>query len=142
MKFIVGSDHIGLELKENIKKYIISINNNFEDVGTFDINRCDYYKIANKLTERLLTTKTKFGVLICGTGVGMSIAANRKKGIRAVCCSDIYSARMSRKHNDSNILCIGSRVLGVENTLEIFSEWFKTDFEGHRHEARVKALDN
>ena len=141
MKFIIGSDHIGLDLKNHLIKYLESENQNIEDLGTYDNKRCDYYEIANKLTRKIINNDAKYGILICGTGVGMSIAANRRKGIRAVCCSDIYSAKMSRRHNDSNVLCIGSRVIGFENATEIFKEWLKTDFEGERHLNRVKALD-
>ena len=141
MKFIIGSDHIGLDLKNHLIKYLESENQKIEDLGTYDNKRCDYYEIANKLTRKKINNDAKYGILICGTGVGMSIAANRRKGIRAVCCSDIYSAKMSRRHNDSNVLCIGSRVIGFENATEIFKEWLKTDFEGERHLNRVKALD-
>ena len=141
MKFIIGSDHIGLDLKNHLIKYLESENQKIEDLGTYDNKRCDYYEIANKLTRKIINNDAKYGILICGTGVGMSIAANRRKGIRAVCCSDIYSAKMSRRHNDSNVLCIGSRVIGFENATEIFKEWLKTDFEGERHLNRVKALD-
>ena len=141
MKFLIGSDHIGLDLKNYLIEFLESSNQNVEDLGTYDNKRCDYYEIANKLTKKIINNYANFGILICGTGVGMSIAANRRKGIRAVCCSDIYSAKMSRRHNDSNILCIGSRVIGFENAIEIFKEWYKTPFEGERHLDRVKALD-
>ena len=141
MEFLVGSDHVGFHLKKYLIDHLNFKNKKFEDIGTFDNNRCDYFKIANQLTSEIIRRQNCFGILICGTGVGMSIAANRKKGIRAVCCSDIYSARMSRKHNDSNVLCIGSRVIGLENALEIFNEWISTSFEGERHEERLKALD-
>ncbi len=141
MKFLIGSDHIGLDLKNYLFEFLESSNQNVEDLGTYDNKRCDYYEIANKLTKKIINNYANFGILICGTGVGMSIAANRSKGIRAVCCSDIYSAKMSRRHNDSNILCIGSRVIGFENAIEIFKEWYKTPFEGERHLVRVKALD-
>ena len=141
MTFLIGSDHIGLDLKNYLIEFLESTNQKVEDLGTYDNKRCDYYEIANKLTKKIINNDAKFGILICGTGVGMSIAANRRKGIRAVCCSDIYSARMSRRHNDSNVLCIGSRVIGFENATEIFKEWFNTSFEGERHLARVEALD-
>ena len=142
MELIIGSDHIGFDLKEYLKNYIFSSNRKVIDIGTYDDKRCDYYKIANQLTSELINkNNNKFGILICGTGVGMSIAANRKKGVRAVCCSDIYSAKMSRRHNDSNILCIGSRVIGYENAIEIFNNWINTEFDGERHQDRVQALD-
>mgnify|MGYP001188399011 CR=1 FL=1 len=142
MDFLIGSDHVGFYLKKHLIKHLNINQKKIKDIGTFDDDRCDYYKIANQLTSEIIKGKTSFGVLICGTGIGMSIAANRKKGIRAVCCSDIYSARMSRKHNNSNVLCIGSRVIGFENAVEIFNEWSNTGFDGERHEERIKALDN
>tara|TARA_Y100001968_G_C19289200_1_gene683306 strand:- start:322 stop:687 length:366 start_codon:yes stop_codon:yes gene_type:complete len=112
------------------------------DIGVYNENRTNYYEVSNLLTTNLLKEEAKLGILICGTGVGMSIAANRIKGIRAVCCSDVYSAVMSRKHNNSNVICLGSRVIGKENASQILSAWINTKFEYGRHQHRVDALDN
>ena len=141
MEFILGSDHIGIDLKIELAKFINDKKWRFKDCGTLNTDRCDYNKIANKVTGEILANDGSMGLLICGTGVGMSIAANRKKGIRAVCCSEVYSAMMSRKHNDSNILCLGSRILSKEYAIEIFKAWIKADFESGRHQKRVMALD-
>lgn len=140
-QILIASDHVGLSLKlfiiESMQSEI-----SFCDIGTNTNERCNYNDFASSLSDKLRSSNiiTK-GILICGTGVGMSIAANRHKHIRAVVCSEPYSAAMSRKHNNSNILCLGSRVLGYELAKEIVSQWLKTSFDGGRHIARLDQVD-
>ena len=141
LDIIIASDHVGIGLKRSIIKamddQII-----FEDLGPFDSERCNYNEYASALSTNLRdSTKHKFGILVCGTGVGMSITANRYKGVRAVVCSEPYTAIMSRKHNDSNVLCLGSRVLGTEAALLIVQSWINTEFEAGRHQERLRLID-
>lgn len=141
-KIALASDHSGFELKEKIKEYLISKKINVEDFGTYDNNSCDYPLYANKVCEAILNKEFEKGILICGTGLGMQIAANRHKGIRAACVSDTYSAKMSRAHNNSNILTLGARVLGFGLACEIVDCWLNTDFEAGRHTKRIDMLDD
>ncbi len=141
MHLLIGSDHVGLNLKSALSEYLEKKKYFFKDIGTFSDARCNYNEIGKLLANKLLSEKYDFGILICGTGVGMSIAANRNKGIRAVCCSERYSAIMSRRHNDSNILCLGSRIIAKEYAIDILESWLSTSFDGERHLNRIKALD-
>ena len=141
-QILIASDHVGLPLK----KFIVESMQNeimFCDIGTNSNIRCNYNDYASSLSDKLRNSNviTK-GILICGTGVGMSIAANRHKGIRAVVCSEPYSAMMSRKHNNSNILCLGSRVLGHELAKEIVNHWLNSSFDGGRHLERLDIIDH
>ena len=140
-KIIIASDHGGFELKEKIIAYLNENNYEVEDLGTNSKESCDYPVYAKKLCKELLENNIKKGILICGTGLGMQITANKFKGIRAVCVSDTYSAKMSREHNDSNVLCLGARVLGEGLAKEIIDVWLKTDFLGERHQRRVDMID-
>ena len=140
MKIIVGSDHGGFSLKTIIAAHLEQQGIAVEDVGCYSEDSCDYPVIAKEVAKKVLLEAGR-GILVCGTGIGMSIAANKFKGIRASLCSDTYSARMTRKHNDSNVLCLGERVIGPGLALDIVDEWLVTDFEGGRHERRVNMLE-
>lgn len=141
IKIVTGSDHGGYEYKENIKKHLE--NRGFEviDAGTFSKDSCDYPVIAKDAAKKVVSGEADFGILICGTGIGMSIAANKIKGIRAALCSDTYSARMTRMHNNSNILCLGERVVGIELVYDIVDTWISTEFEGGRHQRRIDMIE-
>jgi ribose 5-phosphate isomerase B len=142
-KIIIGCDHVALDLKASIKKHIQENYGDIdqEDIGVHTTDSSNYPEVADLVSKRVLTEEA-LGILICGTGVGMSIAANRHKGIRAVVCSEPYSSSLSKQHNDSNILCMGSRVVGHELAKLIFDEWIKADYEAGRHAIRVEMLDS
>ena len=140
MKVIIGSDHGGFSLKTIIAAHLEQQGIAVEDIGCYSEDSCDYPVIAKEAAKKVLLEAGR-GILVCGTGIGMSIAANKFKGIRASLCSDTYSARMTRKHNNSNILCLGERVIGAGLALDIVDEWLVTDFEGGRHERRVNMLE-
>ena len=136
---IIGSDHGGYNLKKEIITYLTSQGYELQDVGCYSIDSCDYPVIAKDVAQKVLETKQK-GILICGTGIGVSIVANRFEGIRASHCTDTYTARMTRMHNDSNILCLGERITGVGLALDIVDVWLKTEFEGGRHQKRIDMI--
>ncbi len=134
---VMGCDHAGLELKEILKKHLEENGFDIEDVGTYTKDSCDYPKIAQDVAKIVASDKNKQGLLVCGTGLGMSIAANKIKGIRAVTVSDTTSAKCSRSHNDANILCLGQRIIGDYLAKDIVDIWTQTEFLGERHAARV-----
>lgn len=138
----IGSDHAGFELKQKIIEYLELIGENFKDCGTYTAEAVDYPIYASKVCKAIQTGECKSGILVCGTGLGMSITANKYKGIRAALCSDTYSAKMSRLHNDANILAVGSRVVGTGLALDIVKIFIETPFEGGRHTERVKIIDS
>ena len=140
-KIVIASDHGGFELKLKIKEYLLSQNYDVLDLGTDSNKSCDYPYFAKKLCSKILSGEFNKGILICGTGLGMSICANRFKGIRAACVSDTYSAKMSRLHNNSNVLCLGSRVLGAGLACDILDIWLNTSFEDNRHQKRLDMID-
>lgn len=135
-KILIGSDHGGYKLKNEIIKHLKSLDFEVEDYGCYSEESCDYPEVAKKVAESVLDTNNK-GILVCGTGIGMSIVANRYNGIRASHCTDTFTARMTRMHNDSNVLCLGERITGVGLALDIVDIWLKTDFEGGRHLRRI-----
>lgn len=139
-KIIIASDHGGFELKEEIK-FFLKNNFDIEDLGTDSTESCDYPVYAKKLCKKILNNEAKKGILVCGTGLGMQIAANRFKGIRAVCVTETFSAKMSRAHNNSNVLCLGGRVLGSGLAKEIVQIWLNTEFLGSYHQRRIDMLD-
>ena len=139
-KIIIGSDHGGYKLKNVIIEYLSDLGYEVDDVGCHDETPCDYPVIAKKVVEKVLNAKNR-GILVCGTGIGMSITANRYKGIRASHCTDTFSARMTRMHNDSNILCLGERITGCGLALDIIDIWLKTEFEGGRHKKRIDLIE-
>jgi ribose 5-phosphate isomerase B len=138
---VIAADHGGFRLKNILAKEIERLGFAVTDLGVFDDESVDYPDLAEALVKVILTGTAERGVLICGSGIGMSIAANRFKGIRAALCHDECTARLSRLHNDSNILVLGERVLGETVALGILGVWLSTPFEGGRHERRVKKLD-
>jgi len=133
----LGSDHAGFGLKKIIEKYLVDLGYEVKDYGTLVEQRCDYPIFAYKVGRAVASGEAQKGLLFCGTGVGMAIAANKIKGVRCVCCAEPYSARLSRMHNDTNILSMGSRVVGDELAKMIVDEWLKASFEGGRHANRV-----
>lgn len=142
LKIAIGSDHGGFKLKEKIIEYLKDKKFEIEDFGTFSEESCDYPKIAKKVSVGVASKNFDRGILVCGTGIGMSIVANRVKGIRAALCSDTFSAKMTRAHNDSNILCLGQRVIEEELALEIVEIWLSSEFEGGRHKNRIDMIED
>ncbi len=136
----LGSDHVGYELKIKVMEYFNSKGIKYKDFGTYDNKRTDYPIYGKMVAEAVASEKYDKGIIFCGTGVGISIAANKVDGIRACVCSEPYSAKLSRAHNDSNILALGSRVVGFDLAIFIIDVWLKTEFEGGRHLKRVKML--
>ncbi|MBC1339864.1 ribose 5-phosphate isomerase B [Listeria welshimeri] len=140
MKIAIGNDHVGIELKPIIIRFLKELGHEVEDFGTFTNERTDYPEYGKKVAENVAAGKADLGILICGTGVGISIAANKVKGIRAVVCSEPYSAKLSREHNNTNILAFGSRVIGSEMAKMIVQNWLEAEFEGGRHQNRVTMI--
>ncbi len=140
-KIAIGNDHVGLSLKREIADYLKEKGYEVMDLGTDSSERCDYPVFGEKVGRAVASGKADLGIAICGTGVGISLAANRVKGIRAVVCSEPYSAKLSREHNDTNVLAFGARVVGTELAKMIVDAWLDARFEGGRHERRVKMLD-
>ena len=141
MKIAIGSDHGGFLLKEEINKNLDSSGVDYVDFGVFDEKPYDYPAIAMRVVEEILNDRVDRGILLCGTGIGMSIQANRFIGIRAALCYSEYTAEMSRKHNNSNILVLGGRAIDKDLAIKILNIWLSTDFEGGKHERRIKKID-
>ena len=139
---LIGSDHAGFSLKTFLKEVMEQDGLQVVDVGCAADISCDYPDYARLLCERIQSGEASRGVLICGTGLGMSMAANRFRGIRAALCTSEYQARMSRAHNDANVLIIGGRVTGVEMALAILRTWLETSFEGGRHQRRIDRIES
>ena len=141
MKITIGSDHGAVELKEEVKMVLHEFEDvRVTDVGTFGTESVDYPDIAEKVCADVVSGKADRGIVLCGTGIGISIAANKIYGIRAALCGDVYSAIMSRKHNDANVLAMGGRVTGIGPAGEIVRAWVCTEFEGGRHARRVDKI--
>jgi ribose 5-phosphate isomerase B len=138
---IIGSDHAAYPMKETIKSYLESEGFTVEDAGALGTDSVDYPDFGIKVASAISCGKHKRGILMCGTGLGMSMVANRFPGVRAALCSDIFSAVMSRQHNDANILVLGGRVIGDVLAKEIVKAWLKTEFEGGRHKNRLDKFD-
>ncbi|GAB4293286.1 MAG: ribose 5-phosphate isomerase B [Myxococcota bacterium] len=136
-KVAIGCDHAGFALKEAVKRHLMD--NGFEvlDEGTFSEESCHYPSFARSVAEKVAKGGAEWGVLICGTGLGMAMAANRNKKVRAALCPSIFHARMARRHNDANVLCLGGRITGEDLALAIVDEFFSTKFEGGRHKERI-----
>ncbi|RJR30340.1 MAG: ribose 5-phosphate isomerase B [Desulfobacteraceae bacterium] len=142
MNIIIGSDHAGYDLKEECKSFLQKIGgHNVMDIGTFNKESMDYPKIAHQVASAVERGEYERGILVCGTGIGMSMTANRHAGVRAALCLDLYSARMCRLHNDANVLALGGRILGVGLALEILDTFLKTPFEGGRHKPRIDQIE-
>ncbi|HEX9333993.1 MAG TPA: ribose 5-phosphate isomerase B [Anaerolineales bacterium] len=139
-RIAIGSDHIGYSLKEAIKMYLGELGYAYQDFGAHSEERTDYPLFAREVTSAISSKQADAGILICGTGVGMAITANKVKGIRAVVCSEPYSAMLSRQHNNTNILALGSRVVGFEVAKMIVKVWLDAEFEGGRHAARLEII--
>ncbi|RMC23873.1 MULTISPECIES: ribose 5-phosphate isomerase B [unclassified Lactobacillus] len=140
LKIAFGSDHVGYELKPVIMEYVKSLGYEIYDFGTYSNKRTDYPIYGKKVGEEVAAGNYDLGIVICGTGVGISIAANKVSGIRAACVSEPYSAELSRRHNNSNILAFGSRVVGSELAKMIVKSWLDAEFEGGRHQRRIDEL--
>jgi ribose 5-phosphate isomerase B len=136
----LGADHAGWELKEALKAWLIDHGHHVLDFGTHSPDSVDYPDYALQVAEAVAVGKVERGVLVCGTGIGMAIAANKVAGVRAAPCSDLYTARMSREHNDANVLALGGRLMGREMALEILKVWLDTAFAGGRHSGRVDKI--
>lgn len=137
MKIVLAADHGGYDLKEVIRKDLAQAGHQVVDVGCYSTDSVDYPDFVEKAVERILSGECQRGILLCGTGIGMAIAANRNPNIRAANCYDIYTARMSREHNNANMLCLGARVLGTAVAQEIVRVWLETEFAGGRHALRI-----
>lgn len=140
MKVAIGCDHGGLNLKKEIKELLLSLGHEVEDFGTHSIESCDYPDIAVPVSRAVVEGKAERGILICGTGIGIGIAANKIAGIRAALCHDTFSARASREHNNANVLTLGERVIGIGLAKDIVTIWMATEFEGGRHGRRVEKI--
>lgn len=140
MRIALGSDHGGFDLKEAIKERLSGKGVDFKDFGTLNSDSVDYPDFAQKVAEAVASGEFDQGILCCGTGIGISIAANKVPGIRAALCGDCFSARMAREHNDANILCMGGRVTGTGLALEIVESWLEAGFQGGRHQRRVDKI--
>ena len=137
---VIGSDHGGFALKEEIKKHLEDKGVAFTDVGSYDGASVDYPDIAKAACEKIVSGECDKGPLFCGTGVGISIAANKIKGIRACCCSDAYSAKLTRQHNNANVLCMGGRVVSGGLAEMMVDQFLETEFEGGRHQRRIDKI--
>ena len=140
MKIIIGSDHGGFILKGVVVKHLETLGYEVIDMGTNSNKSCDYPVIAVEVSKKVLESNDTLGILVCGTGLEMAISANKIKGIRASLCTDTYSARLTRQHNDSNILCLGERITGQGLAFDIVNEWLSASFEGGRHQRRVDMI--
>ena len=140
MKIAIGNDHTAIELKNIIKEFVEEKGYEVIDLGTNSTESCDYPIYGEKVGRAVADGQADLGIAICGTGVGISLAANKVKGVRACVCSEPYSARLSKQHNNSNIIAFGARVIGVEMAKMIVDEWVNAKYEGGRHQVRVDML--
>ena len=141
MKIVLGCDHAGVEIKDAVIAHIKSKGHEVVEVGTYTTDSCHYPIYAAAACKKILAGECELGILICGTGIGMSIAANKHKGIRAACCSDVFSARLTREHNDANVLCFGQRVVGIGLALDLVDAFLDAEYANSRnHLTRVALL--
>lgn len=140
MKIALGSDHGGLKLKREIIKHLEKQGVEIKDFGTYSEASCDYPDFAEKVAEEVVRKNYDFGILVCGTGIGISIAANKIPGVRAALCSDTFSAHATREHNDANILALGERIVGPGLALDIVDAFLNAKFEGDRHQKRIDKI--
>ena len=140
MKLAIGNDHVAVEMKKEIRAYLEEKGIEVLDVGTDSAERFNYPVSGYKVARLVADAKVDGGVLICGTGVGISLAANKVRGIRACVCSEPYTARLSKQHNNSNIIAFGARVIGIETAKMIVDEWLAAEYEGGRHQTRVDMI--
>ena len=139
-KIFISSDHAGYNLKEFIKSYLSKKKISFQDLGPFNDDRVDYPEFAHKVAKKVKVNSNNIGILVCGSGMGMNIAANRHKNIRAAQCFNLKSTRLSRLHNDANIITLGSRLLTKKNALSCIGVFLNTKFEGGRHSKRIRKI--
>ncbi len=137
MKIVIGSDHGGFELKETISEYLLKKGLEVQDIGVFVPDSVDYPDYAKKVGEVIASGDADLGIVICGTGIGMSISANKIEGIRCALCNDVYSAKMAKGHNDANVIALGARVIGKGVALMIIDTFLNSNFEGGRHNTRL-----
>lgn len=142
MQIAIGSDHAGFNMKEDIKEWLLNEGYQVKDFGTDSEESVDYPDFAEKTARNVADGDSEVGILICGTGIGMAISANKVKGIRAARCHDSYSARMARAHNNANILTFGSRVIGIELAKDVVKTYLSSSYSGGRHQRRVGKIDN
>lgn len=140
MKIAMGNDHAAVEMKEEIKAYLEAKGHEVINFGTDTHDSCDYPEFGEKVGRAVASGEADYGIAICGTGIGIGIAAGKVKGVRVCTCSEPYSARLSRMHNDTNVLSFGARVVGVEMAKMIVDEWLDNEYEGGRHQRRVDML--
>ncbi len=140
MRIGIGNDHAAVEMKQQIVTFLEELGHEVVNYGTDTNDSCDYPVYAEKVGRAVVNGDVERGILICGTGVGISIAANKVKGVRAVVCSEPYSAKLSKQHNNTNVLAFGARVIGIELAKMIVEEWLNTEFEGDRHQRRVDMI--
>ena len=140
-KIVIGSDHAGYNLKLKVKAHLEARGIEVLDVGTDSPESCNYTVFAHAVCEAVTSGTAPLGILVCGTGIGMSMAANKHSGIRAACCENTFSARMTRMHNDANVLCLGERVVGFGLACDMAGLFIDTPFEGGRHQARVDDIN-
>ncbi len=140
MKVALGADHAGLGLKDKIAAALVETGHEVDDLGTYRPDSCDYPDFAAKVAREVAGGRAQRGILVCATGVGMTMAANKVAGVRAALCNDLYTARFARLHNDANVLAVGARVVGPEQALEIVDLFMGTEFEGGRHQRRVDKI--
>ena len=141
MHITIGADEAGYELKQKIVEFLVAENHETLDVGIHELDAIDYPDIAEEVARAVAAGETECGILICGTGIGMSMTANKIPGIRAAVCTDCYMARMAREHNDAQILCLGGRVIGPGLALDIVRAFLSSEFEGGRHARRVGKIN-
>ena len=139
-KIFISSDHAGYKLKEEIKLYLSKKGISYEDMGPYNIDRVDYPDYAHKVAKKVKTKKNNVGILVCGSGMGMNIAANRHKNIRAAQCFNLKSTKLSRLHNDANIITLGSRLLKKKIVMQLINVFLITKFEGGRHKKRISKI--
>lgn len=139
-KITIGCDHAGYELKKKVIEHLQERGIEVIDVGTHSTDSCDYPAIAHAVCKNIQDGVTELGILVCGTGIGMSMAANKHRGIRAAACSDTFSARLTRVHNDANVLCFGERVVGMGLAFDLVDNFIDAEFEGGKHQRRVDMI--
>jgi ribose 5-phosphate isomerase B len=140
MKIVIGSDHRGVEIKRRLLDVIRSMGHEVLDIGAQEAESVDYPDYANEVGKRVGSGEMDRGILICGTGIGMSMAANKVRGVRAAACQDLLTAEMSRRHNDANVLCLSADLLGEDQMVQMIRVWLETPFEGGRHARRVEKI--
>ncbi len=139
-KLVIGCDHAAVDMKNTVREHLIARGFEVTDVGTYTSDSCNYPVFAHRACEKVQNGDAEMGILICGTGIGMSLVANKHRGIRAACCSDTFSARLTRLHNDANMLCFGARVVGIGLALDLVDAFVDAEFEGGKHKTRVDMI--